>query len=484
MTTDATDRIAQVRCGAVMRKSSPKQDVAAGFLGAKWRIGLTSHQQFFPGEVTVLKGILKAGAIAAAMMWPASYAQADLHALLGIAGGAIITCGVTGACGNGNGGNRTTTTSTRTCGPQCQGNIEAQRALAFFGYNPGGADGVWGQNSRRAASAYEAEMGFFPVDGQLNDAERAFLVSSYQRAESGFYGAHQPAYVQGGPRALLISFNDERLGRFNPAPTTTVVAPQAPAPTTTIVAPPATTTVVQTAPAAQPFTGFTLAATGPSMADYCTAAMSGQVDPNATLAATAMDQTLGQQFCLAMDYVTTDGAELRTSVAGMTPDQVAAQCEGLASMLAPQMAALTTQPRPQAEGAIRGAMNAMTPDQAVTAGRICSSVGYETDNAGMALAGVLTLAAFAGPSYGELVGHHLRQGFGTAPDRARSQEWHMSTIAAMDAGAAASILPEQANARNAIIRAAFSPTGQVPSSVVNDAADAATTLPTFTITGN
>jgi len=445
----------------------------------------------------MIKGLLSAALGASMLMLPAMRAQADVHALLGIAGGAIIACGVTGACGNG-GGNRSSASTTRTCGPQCQANVEAQRALAYFGYNPGGADGVWGQNSRRAASGFEAEMGFFPVDGQLNDMERAFLVSSYQRAQSGYYGPHQTAYVQGGPRALLVSFNDERLGRFQapgtttataPAPSTTVVQPPAttvvaPAPTTTVVAPAPTTTVVAPAPQAPSFTGFNIAAGSTSMTDFCATAMSSTPDANVTLANAAMDQVMGQQFCLAMNATRDDGAALRASIEGMTPEQVVAQCQGLAGVLRVTMDALGAQPREGAEVAARGALGGMPADQALTAGRICLSVGYEEDDAGMALAGALTLAANGEPSYGELVGHHLRHGFGVAANPSAAQNWLLSTVDAIEAGATPGFLADEAAGRGAIIRAAYGGGSTVPSTVIDNATQGAATLPTFTIGGN
>ena len=53
----------------------------------------------------MIKGLFSAALAASVLMLPAMRAQADVHALIGIAGGAIIACGVTGACGNG-GGNR------------------------------------------------------------------------------------------------------------------------------------------------------------------------------------------------------------------------------------------------------------------------------------------------------------------------------------------------------------------------------------------
>ena len=441
----------------------------------------------------MIKRLFSAALAASVLMLPALRAQADVHALLGIAGGAIIACGVTGACGNG-GGNRSTA-STRSCGPQCQANVEAQRALAYFGYNPGGADGVWGQNSRRAASGFEAEMGFFPVDGQLNDMERGFLVSSYQRAQSGFYGPHQTAYATGGPRGLLVSFNDERLGRFQPTGTVTVTAPPATvvapptttvvAPAPTVVAPAPTTTVVAPAPAAPApaapaFSGFTLAS---SMQSFCANAMQASPNVDVTLASAAMDQVMAQQFCLAMDATREDGMALRASIDGMTPDQVLAQCQGLTGVLQASVNALGAQPREGTEVAARGAMSGMPTDQAIAAGRICLSVGYDTDDAAMALAAALALSAQGEASYGELVGHHLREGFGISANPTAAQNWLLSTVDAIEAGASPAFLAAEASGRGAIIRAAYGSGSTVPDAVIDNATSGAS-LPTFTLSGN
>lgn len=334
-------------------------------------------------------------------------------------------------------------------------------------------------------------MGFFPVDGTLNSMERAFLMSSYQRAQSGYYGPHQAAYVQGGPRALLVSFNDERLGRFQAPVTTTVTAP-----TTTIVAPPPTTTVAPAptttvvapapaapAPAAPSFTGFTVATAEPSMAEFCSTTMATTPDANVTLANAAFAQVMGQQFCLAMDATREDGNVVRAAIEGMTPDQVLAQCQGLAALVQPTVDGLGSLLRDSAESAARAAMNGMPADQAITAGRICLSVGYEEDDAAIALASALALSAQGEVSYGELVGHHLRQGFGVAANPAAAQTWLLGTVDAIEAGAPAAFLADEAAARGAIIRAAHGTHNGVPSTIVEDAATNAS-LPTFTLNGN
>ena len=145
--------------------------------------------------------------------------------------------------------------------------------------------------------------------------------------------------------------------------------------------------------------------------------------------------------------------------------------------------ALGAQPREGAEDAARGALSGMPTDQAIAAGRICLSVGYETDDAAMALSAALALSSQGQTSYGELVGHHLREGFGVTANAAAAQNWLLSTVDAIAAGAPAAFLATEASGRGAIIRAAYGAGSTVPPAVVNDAATGAS-LPTFTLNGN
>ena len=210
-----------------------------------------------------------------------------------------------------------------------------------------------------------------------------------------------------------------------------------------------------------------------------------QAAPNAdvTLASAALDQVMAQQFCLAMDATREDGLLLRASIDGMTPDQVLAQCQGLTGVLQASVNALGAQPREGTEVAARGAMSGMPADQAIAAGRICLSVGYEEDDAAMALAAALALSAQGEASYGELVGHHLREGFGVTANPTAARNWLLSTVDAIEAGAPPAFLAAEASGRGAIIRAAYGSGSTVPDTVVDSAATGAS-LPTFTLNGN
>ncbi|MEM7721251.1 MAG: peptidoglycan-binding domain-containing protein [Pseudomonadota bacterium] len=404
---------------------------------------------------------------------PAKPAQADLGEVLG---GAVIGAVIGSAIRNNQGTTRqTTTTTTRnTCGVQCQQNREAQTALNYFGYNAGGVDGAWGPQSRRAATAYESEMGFF-ADGNLTDMERQFLISSYSRAQGGFVGPHQQALNTGGPRGLLRSFNDERLGRFQ-APQTQ----QAVAPSTTVAPVPQTT--VAPAETASPFVGFDVSPASRSMTSYCNETQQLSIAAGGTISSVNPQnapQAMSEQFCLSRDYASRHGQQIISGLSGMTSADVENICSGLASSLAPIVADLSNQDRAVVLDRVRQTASDITQDRMVATGQICLSVGYDLDRGDIATAGALLAAAAGQPSYSEVVAHHLRGGFGVtaSPDRART--WYNAALAEFDAGAPAAILPNQTAQRNAILRAANSPGMTASQQPVAVQPGQSSTLPTF-----
>ena len=76
----------------------------------------------------------------------------------------------------------------------------------------------------------------------------------------------------------------------------------------------------------------------------------------------------------------------------------------------------------------------MSPSQLSGTAKICLSVGYRTDDMDVALGSALVLVALGEGVYGELMGHHLTQGFGTSrrPDLALA--WYEMGLEAVDSG--------------------------------------------------
>ena len=77
----------------------------------------------------------------------------------------------------------------------------------------------------------------------------------------------------------------------------------------------------------------------------------------------------------------------------------------------------------------------MSPAQLSGTARICLSVGYRTDNMDVALGSSLILFALGEQVYGELLGHHLSQGFGTTQRMDLAVSWYDPAFSALDSGA-------------------------------------------------
>jgi peptidoglycan hydrolase-like protein with peptidoglycan-binding domain len=382
-------------------------------------------------------------------------------------------------------------------------NRQVQTALNHFGYNAGTVDGIVGRGTRAAIGQFEAEMGFF-ADQNLDDAERGFLLSSYQRAISGNIGPHGQAMATGGPRGLLRSFNDERMGRFagfqggntpgaiqpshmgQPGTTQTgfgqpgfpqpgfpqpgVVPGQMPP---TAVAPQAgqaqvqvPQTVVTPAPVpAAPLAGglaalptITFTPQQASMAQYCseTAQMTAvNGGPQGITGLTNAGQALGEQFCMAREFSVARGDQRVAAVQGMTSADIRATCDQVAAALAPATGSVAGGAPEAAITAAKAVAGGMSTVDMVNLGEICLGIGYTDDKPALSLASALLLVAADKVPYAEIVGHHLQAGFGTAANPAAASGWFALALAAADQGMPAEILPAQAERRNAVIRAAL-----------------------------
>lgn len=308
---------------------------------------------------------------------------------------------------------------------QREANKEVQTALNYFNYPVGTPDGSIGPKSRAAISEYQAMLGY-PVTGELTEYERTLLVTAYHRAVAG--GAVIEQKVAGDPmgvRAILVMQRDE-MGGVAPA----VAAPAA-----------ATLPVLaaEPAPAALPsFMGSGV--TQASLASTCNkVSLLTNTNGGYTTAAAMSDANfaLAEQFCLARTYAMANGEEMAAKVAGFTPAQIAEQCQAFGPVLKDQVAALSMQPADAVLAGVSGfVMNSgMAPAQLAGTAKICLGVGYTTDAMDVAVASALILTAMGEKGYGELLGHHLSQGFGATvrPDLALG--WYELGLGATQAGA-------------------------------------------------
>ncbi|WP_415403514.1 peptidoglycan-binding domain-containing protein [Tateyamaria sp. SN3-11] len=338
--------------------------------------------------------------------------------------------------------------------PSTQEGREIQASLNYFGFNAGSVDGQLGQRSRNAISAYQAYMGY-PATGQLSPFEQNLLISSYNRAQAGGYAVTQQiATTPDGTRGLLKTYRAELAGQ-TAAPvtgTTIVVAPQ---PTTPTVGTTTTTTVVAAAPtpAAPAATGSALpnflgGGAQQSLASHCnTVSLLTNTNGGFTTAAAMTDPNvaLNEQFCLARTYAIATSENMIAKVQGFTPDQIAAQCKQFAPAMQPHVAALALKSQPEVVQDVASFIltTGMSPAQLQGTARICMGVGYRTDDMDVALGSALMLFAMGDHVYGELMGHHLAQGFGTSQRVDAARVWYAEGIKAVDAGAPAVFAPGQ-----------------------------------------
>lgn len=159
----------------------------------------------------MIKKRVLGGCVAASLMFTPVQTIAGDSALVGGIVGGIIGGAIANSAKNNRSSKRTYTKKrSSVSSAQRQQNRDTQTALNYFGFNAGTPDGVFGRNSRRAASDYQAHMGY-PPTGQLTQYERDFLVSSYYRAQSG--GPATAQLISSNPlgvRGLLIAYRDEQ----------------------------------------------------------------------------------------------------------------------------------------------------------------------------------------------------------------------------------------------------------------------------------
>ncbi|MDR6266577.1 peptidoglycan-binding domain-containing protein [Roseobacter sp. N2S] len=411
------------------------------------------------------KTITTAVLAASLAFMPADTAQADAGDFIA---GALIG-GIVGA--NVNKNKRTVRSSsyrtTRSRLPSTQEGRSIQSSLNYFGFDAGTVDGQLGRKTRNAVSQYQAYLGY-PVTGNMTAFEQNFLLSSYNRAQAGGYAVQQQiATIPDGTRGLLRTYRAEMANQPtapNSAPQTTYAFAPQPNPT------PAAPVVTAAAPlagasglaaAAAPATGlpnFMGSGTQASLASHCnTVSLITNTNGGFTTLANMSDPNvvLNEQFCLARTYAIANSQELANKVQGFSSEQIAQQCEGFGPAMQPHVEALAlkTNTAVVADVAAFIQSTGMTPAQLGATARICMGVGYRTDNINVALGSALLLYTLGEPVYGELMGHHLSQGFGPAKQINLANNWYGAGLAAVDNGAAPVFSPGQPE-RTELIRAA------------------------------
>jgi hypothetical protein len=202
--------------------------------------------------------------------------------------------------------------------------------------------------------------------------------------------------------------------------------------------------------------------------------LASMTDPNVAL---------NEQFCLARTYAIAKSEELVSKIQGFTPDQIAQQCGGFGPALKDKVASLSQKPRDAvaADTSAFALSTGMSPAQLKGTAQICLGVGYRTDNMDVAVGSALLLYALGEGVYGELMGHHLSQGFGPAKSTDMAASWYEAGLAAADSGAAAVFVPGQPERTELIRQASQRLNGSAALNTAVVPASAGTSLPTFTV---
>ncbi|MCA0908686.1 peptidoglycan-binding protein [Ruegeria marisrubri] len=350
-----------------------------------------------------------------------------------------------------------TTSSNRTYRsgiPSTTQGAQTQTALNYFGYNAGRVDGQVGRGTRSAIERYQASMGY-PVNGyDFQPYQYDFLMQAYYWATSGGQAATQLA---GQPLLMAYRRQVQTGSALATAPQAPAqAAPAQPVPVATPQEPEPETTETTSASLPSLFSGGT---GGPSLANRCSGVMlqtstnggyttlSNMSDP---------DFALSEQFCLARSYAMARGEDLIQDIQGLTPEQVSAQCDSYGEMVAPQVDALSINSKTEAETQMRKLAldSGLSPQDLAATSKVCLAIGYRQDNMDAALGSALMLVAMGEPAYGELIGHHLREGFGVQKRRDLAMQWYDASLSALDAGSQAVFLPSQTD-RPQLLRAAM-----------------------------
>ena len=443
----------------------------------------------------VSKRIMMA-ALAASVALPAGRAAADFADGLvgGLVGGAVSGI-IVNESAKARERKRTTTTTTRRVYRAPVNTVERQQvretqtALNYFGFPAGTPDGVRGRNTRNAVSQFQGHMSY-PVTGYLADYERQFLISSYYRAQSSGAATSQLIAQRGqGTRGLLHAYRDEAVGvpTYAAAP-----VPQAQGQSRVMAAVPQAAQVPQAEPQPQAQTASSAlpnlmasGGDGPSLASHCNQVSlitnsNGGFVTEASLSDARF--ALNEQFCLARTYAIAEGETIAANLKGVTPEQLEDQCRAFGPAMRDYVSALSLNERDAVISDVRGFVlqSGQSPAQLAGTAKVCLSVGYRIDNMNVALGSGLLLTALGEEAYGELMGHHLNEGFGTTrrPDLALA--WYDGAVTAVEKGAEPVFAPGNSERNSLIRKAAFQSKGaQAPKP--EETVQPASTLPTFSL---
>ncbi|WP_420012432.1 peptidoglycan-binding domain-containing protein [Tateyamaria sp.] len=435
-------------------------------------------------------------------------AEADLGKALGVLGGAAILGCATGALNCKGNRSKSRSTAPRSSGisqAQRQQNRDVQSSLNAFGFPVGAVDGSLGKRSRAAIRDYQGYMGYART-GQLTEAERNMLVGGWQQLNAGAGNAYPRTMAAVGPRGLLNIQRDPNFPsqfgdpvqrnygngyannqgstgtwqngqQFNNAGVQPQPQPQPiqPLPRANPTPQPQLGALPKLAPLKPIGQVIVSAASRCELVDQTTRIQGGVIQASNM---TDSNQALSEKFCEARGFAITQGGSVASQFQ-VSETELEALCAQIKTGFEPVLASLADTPQPQAIATAKTTAAGLgLTDPATTAayGQICMGIGYRLDNAEMALSGVMAMLAADQAPYGEMVGHHLREGFGVTASSSAAVPYYQSSMAALEQGATPALVPSTTSERIQVIRAALQldaqragNTGQLPNLIKTSA---------------
>ncbi|MCY3996876.1 MAG: peptidoglycan-binding domain-containing protein [Rhodobacter sp.] len=180
-------------------------------------------------------------------------------------------------------------------------------------------------------------------------------------------------------------------------------------------------------------------AADPSLSSHCskvgllTSERGGFVEVGAGPAGLA----LAEQFCLARSFAIDLGERRVAGLAGVTPDQVEAQCKAFEPLLSPMVRRLGQAGHLAVLDDVSSFVvgSGMPPEQLRVTAEACLGVGYRRDTMDLAIGSALLMVALGETPYAELLGHHLSEGFGVESDSDLAADWYRNAVSALNGGA-------------------------------------------------
>jgi len=331
----------------------------------------------------------------------------------------------------------------------------------------------------------------YPRTGQLTQFERDMLVNSWRKFQAGAGSAYPRTMGAVGPRGLLNierdpnyaaqygdtvpgqnlngqggtwnngTWNNQQAG-LQPNTGTNGFQPQVPVPQPNTGGQVVGANNGAAAPAVlpqlkplQPIGKVAVSAAARCELVAQTTRIQGGVIHSSNM--TDSNQALSEKFCEARGFAITQGQSLASQFA-VSETELNSLCEQITSAFAPAIQTLPSSAPQQVATTAQTSIGQLGLTDAATAaayGQICISIGYRNDNAEMALAGALTMVAAGQAPYGELMGHHLREGFGVTASDAASGQWYVTAVTALEQGAQPAFVPSTTQERILIIKAAM-----------------------------